>query len=182
MATSWIARASLVDGFCPTVRDWFLERFGAPTDAQAAEWPSILSGRDTLLAAPTGSGKTLAAFMAGIDRLVREAEAGDLETATSIGYVSPLKALSNDFQRNLEDPLEGSRRRAIAEGREPPAIRTGLRTGDNRLRDSSDQRPESIGSRYGRTLLPYQESIRLTGLTDLSATIASERSLDYANT
>ena len=130
MATSSIAPTSVVDGFCPTVRDWFVERFGAPTDAQAAGWPAIMSGRDTLLAAPTGSGKTLAAFMAGIDRLVREAEAGDLEAATSIVYVSPLKALSNDIQRNLEEPLEGIRRRAVAEGREPPAIRTGLRTGD----------------------------------------------------
>lgn len=61
MATSSIARTSVVGGFCPTVRTWFLERFGAPTDAQAAGWPSIMSGRDTLLAAPTGSGKTLAA-------------------------------------------------------------------------------------------------------------------------
>ena len=78
MATSSIAPTSLVDGFCPTVRGWFVERFGAPTDAQAAGWPAIMSGRDTLLAAPTGSGKTLAAFMAGIDRLVREAEAGAL--------------------------------------------------------------------------------------------------------
>ena len=89
-----------------------------------------MSGRDTLLAAPTGSGKTLAAFMAGIDRLARAAEAGALEAATSIVYVSPLKALSNDIQRNLEEPLEGIRRRAIAEGQEPPPIRTGLRTGD----------------------------------------------------
>ena len=130
MATSSIAPTSLVDGFCPTVRGWFVERFGAPTDAQAAGWPAIMSGRDTLLAAPTGSGKTLAAFMAGIDRLVREAEAGTLEATTSIVYVSPLKALSNDIQRNLEEPLEGIRRRAIAAGHEPPAIRTGLRTGD----------------------------------------------------
>ena len=130
VTTSSIAPTNLVDGLCPTVRDWFVERFGAPTDAQAAGWPSIMSGRDTLLAAPTGSGKTLAAFMAGIDRLVREAEAGALEAATSIVYVSPLKALSNDIQRNLEEPLEGIRRRAVAEGREPPAIRTGLRTGD----------------------------------------------------
>ena len=130
MASSSIMSPSLIDGLCPTVRDWFVERFGAPTDAQAAGWPPIMSGRDTLLAAPTGSGKTLAAFMAGIDRLVGEAEAGTLEAATSIVYVSPLKALSNDIQRNLEEPLEGIRQRAIAAGHEPPAIRTGLRTGD----------------------------------------------------
>ncbi|MCY4112770.1 MAG: DEAD/DEAH box helicase [Chloroflexi bacterium] len=128
--TNAVELSSLVDNFCPTVRDWFVERFGSPTDAQAAGWPAIMSGRDTLLAAPTGSGKTLAAFMAGIDRLVRQAEAGSLEAETSIVYVSPLKALSNDIQRNLEEPLEGIRRRAIAEGQEPPPIRTGLRTGD----------------------------------------------------
>ena len=130
VTTSSIAQTYLVDGLSPTVRDWFVERFGAPTDAQAAGWPAIMSGRDTLLAAPTGSGKTLAAFMAGIDCLVRAAEAGALEAKTSIVYVSPLKALSNDIQRNLEEPLEGIRRRAIDAGREPPAIRTGLRTGD----------------------------------------------------
>ncbi|MCY4111803.1 MAG: DEAD/DEAH box helicase, partial [Chloroflexi bacterium] len=112
--TTAVEPSSLVDDFCPTVRDWFVERFGAPTDAQAAGWPPIMSGRDTLLAAPTGSGKTLAAFMAGIDRLVRAAEAGALEAETSIVYVSPLKALSNDIQRNLEEPLEGIRRRAVA--------------------------------------------------------------------
>ncbi len=128
--TTAIEPSNLVDALCPTVRDWFVERFGTPTDAQAAGWPSIMSGRDTLLAAPTGSGKTLAAFMAGIDRLVRAAEAGTLDATTSIVYVSPLKALSNDIQRNLEDPLEGIRQRAIAAGDEPPAIRTGLRTGD----------------------------------------------------
>ena len=129
--TTSVAPQGLVDGLCPTVRDWFVERFGAPTDAQAAGWPPIMSGRDTLLAAPTGSGKTLAAFMAG-NRPPgpREAEAGTLEAATSIVYVSPLKALSNDIQRNLEEPLEGIRQRAIAAGHEPPAIRTGLRTGD----------------------------------------------------
>ena len=128
--TTSVASPSLVGGLCPTVRGWFVERFGAPTDAQAAGWPAIMSGRDTLLAAPTGSGKTLAAFMAGIDRLVREAEAGTLEATTSIVYVSPLKALSNDIQRNLEEPLEGIRQRTAAAGHEPPAIRTGLRTGD----------------------------------------------------
>ena len=128
--TTPVTSPNLVDALCPTVRGWFVERFGEPTDAQAAGWPAIMSGRDTLLAAPTGSGKTLAAFMAGIDRLVREAEAGTLEATTSIVYVSPLKALSNDIQRNLEEPLEGIRRRAIAAGHEPPAIRTGLRTGD----------------------------------------------------
>ena len=97
MTTSSIAPTNLVDGSCPTVRDWFVERFGAPTYAQAAGWPAIMSGRDTRLAAPTGSGKALAAFLAGIDRLARQAEAGALEAQTSIVYVSPLKALSNDF-------------------------------------------------------------------------------------
>ena len=76
-----------------------------PTDAQVAGWPVIQQGGDVLIAAPTGSGKTLAAFLAGIDRLIREAEAGTLPSTTQIVYVSPLKALGNDIQRNLESPL-----------------------------------------------------------------------------
>ncbi len=114
----------------PIVRTWFERRFGAPTDAQVAGWPSIQAGRDVLLAAPTGSGKTLAAFMVGIDELVRAAEAGTLEDRTYIVYASPLKALGNDIQRNLEEPL--AQIAAVAEelGYDLPPIRTGVRTGD----------------------------------------------------
>src|SRR3712207_841123 len=97
--------ATLLDSFHPVVREWFTRRFGAPTDAQTAGWPEIMAGRDTLLSAPTGSGKTLAAFLTSVDALVRQAEAGAVEDATQVVYVSPLKALGNDIQRNLEEPL-----------------------------------------------------------------------------
>ena len=87
------------------VREWFVARFGTPTEPQEQGWPHILAGHTTLIAAPTGSGKTLAAFLACIDRLVRKALAGQLTDRTEVLYVSPLKALGNDIQKNLEIPL-----------------------------------------------------------------------------
>lgn len=122
--------ASILEAFHPAVRTWFERRFGAPTDAQLEGWPSILEGRDTLLAAPTGSGKTLAAFLVGIDRLIRDAEAGALPDGTAIVYISPLKALGNDIERNLEEPLAEIREVAAELGYELPPITTGVRTGD----------------------------------------------------
>src|SRR5438270_10535753 len=89
----------------PLVQDWFVQRFGTPTEPQEQGWPHILAGRTTLISAPTGSGKTLAAFLACIDRLVRKALAGELEDRAEGLYVSPLKALGNDIHRNLEIPL-----------------------------------------------------------------------------
>ena len=95
--------------FHPAVAAWFDRSFAAPTAAQAEAWPAIQAGRHVLIAAPTGSGKTLAAFLAAIDGLVRQGLEGRLEDETQIVYVSPLKALSNDIQRNLEAPLAGIR-------------------------------------------------------------------------
>src|ERR1039457_2942825 len=89
----------------PVVAEWFVRKFGTPTEPQEQGWPHILAGRTTLISAPTGSGKTLAAFLACIDRLVRKALAGDLSDRTEVLYVSPLKALGNDIQKNLEGPL-----------------------------------------------------------------------------
>src|SRR5437868_10870427 len=89
----------------PLVQDWFVQKFGTPTEPQAEGWPHILSGRSTLISAPTGSGKTLAAFLACIDRLVRKAASGALQDKIEVVYVSPLKALGNDIQTNLERPL-----------------------------------------------------------------------------
>src|SRR5215468_6837544 len=89
----------------PIVREWFLGRFGSPTEPQVEGWPEILANRDALISAPTGSGKTLAAFLACIDGLVRRAATGELADRTSVLYVSPLKALGNDIQRNLDGPL-----------------------------------------------------------------------------
>ena len=95
--------------FHPAVDAWFSKTFAGPTKAQAQAWPAIKAGRHVLVAAPTGSGKTLAAFLAAIDDLVRQGVEGALPDETSVVYVSPLKALSNDIQRNLEAPLAGIR-------------------------------------------------------------------------
>jgi ATP-dependent Lhr-like helicase len=116
--------------FHPAVQAWFGRTFAAPTAAQERGWPEILAGRDTLIAAPTGSGKTLAAFLASLDGLVRRGAAGQLEDCVEVLYVSPLKALSSDIQRNLQLPLEGLAATAQTLGIELPRIRTALRTGD----------------------------------------------------
>jgi ATP-dependent helicase Lhr and Lhr-like helicase len=114
----------------PLVAEWFVRKFGTPTEPQAQGWPHILAGRTTLISAPTGSGKTLAAFLACIDRLVRKALAGDLTDRTEVLYVSPLKALGNDIQKNLEGPLGEILALAGERGLLMPEIRTAVRTGD----------------------------------------------------
>ncbi len=124
------AATDVLADFHPAIRVWFERRFEAPTDAQAAGWPLIRSGRDTLISAPTGSGKTLAAFLAGIDALIGHGEAGELPAETSIVYVSPLKALGNDIQRNLEIPLAEIGEVAAELGHQLPVIRSAVRTGD----------------------------------------------------
>src|SRR5215213_6843224 len=91
--------------FHPVIAQWFDRRFAAPTDVQIRSWPEIRSGNDVLISAPTGSGKTLAAFLTCIDGLFKQSIAGALEDQTQVLYVSPLKALSNDVQKNLQQPL-----------------------------------------------------------------------------
>ena len=114
----------------PLVQDWFVHKFGTPTEPQEQGWPHILAGRTTLISAPTGSGKTLAAFLACIDRLVRKALAGDLQDRTEVLYISPLKALGNDIQKNLEVPLGEILQMAGERGLLMPEIRAAVRTGD----------------------------------------------------
>src|ERR1700692_976753 len=114
----------------PLVAEWFVQRFATPTEPQEQGWPHILAGRTTLISAPTGSGKTLAAFLACIARLVRKALAGDLADRTEVLYVSPLKALGNDIQKNLEVPLGEILAMAGERGLLMPEIRTAVRTGD----------------------------------------------------
>src|SRR6266853_729806 len=114
----------------PLVRDWFIGCFGTPTEPQQQGWPEILAGKTTLISAPTGSGKTLAAFLICIDRLVRKAIRGELTDSTEVLYVSPLKALSNDIQKNLEIPLGEILQLAGQRGILMPEIRTAVRTGD----------------------------------------------------
>jgi ATP-dependent Lhr-like helicase len=114
----------------PVTAEWFLSKFGSPTEPQEHGWPSILAGDATLISAPTGSGKTLAAFLVCIDQLLRAAISGNLAPCTQVVYVSPLKALSNDVQKNLDGPLAEIQRLALERGYLCPEIRTGVRTGD----------------------------------------------------
>src|ERR1700689_1717392 len=119
----------------PIVQEWFAGRFGTATEPQEQGWPHILANRTTLISAPTGSGKTLAAFLTCIDRLVRKAIAGELTDTTQVLYVSPLKALGNDIQKNLEQPLGEILALAGARGLLMPEIRTAVRTGDTLMKD-----------------------------------------------
>jgi ATP-dependent helicase Lhr and Lhr-like helicase len=119
----------------PLVSEWFVRKFGTPTEPQELGWPHIVAGHTTLIAAPTGSGKTLAAFLASIDRLVRKALAGDLTDRTQVLYVSPLKALGNDIQKNLEIPLGEIYQMAGERGLLMPVIRTAVRTGDTLMHE-----------------------------------------------
>jgi ATP-dependent Lhr-like helicase len=114
----------------PVVAEWFLAKFGSATEPQEQGWPAIVRGETTLISAPTGSGKTLAAFLVAIDGLLRQAIDGSLAAATQVVYVSPLKALSNDVQKNLNGPLREIQQLALARGYLCPEIRTGVRTGD----------------------------------------------------
>jgi ATP-dependent Lhr-like helicase len=116
--------------FHPAVADWFQASFAAPTPCQERAWSAIKQGRHTLIAAPTGSGKTLAAFLSAIDDLVQLGIRHGLEDSTRILYISPLKALSNDIQKNLEQPLEGINQMLFERGCGDLAIRSMVRTGD----------------------------------------------------
>jgi len=119
----------------PLVAEWFVGRFGTPTEPQEHGWPEILAGRTTLISAPTGSGKTLAAFLICIDRLVRTALQGELSDRTEVLYVSPLKALGNDIQKNLEVPLGEILALGAERGLLIPEIRTAVRTGDTLMKE-----------------------------------------------
>src|ERR1700749_3044844 len=119
-----------LNSFHPAVAAWFQRTFDAPTPAQERAWPSLQAEQHVLVAAPTGSGKTFAAFLAAIDELVREGIERGLPDETRILYVSPLKALSNDRERNVQAPLAGIREELRALGLPEVAIRAWVRTGD----------------------------------------------------
>lgn len=132
--------------FHPAVARWFTKTFSAPTEPQIEAWPAIKDRSDTLIAAPTGSGKTLAAFLAAIDDLVWLSQEGRLDDTTHVVYVSPLKALSNDIQRNLQIPLEGILNELKVMGLPEVPIRTLVRTGDTPAaeRTAMSKRPPHI--------------------------------------
>ncbi|MEF9899918.1 MAG: DEAD/DEAH box helicase [Pseudomonas sp.] len=154
-----------LDAFHPAVRAWFQRRFATVTAAQARAWPLIRRGHSLLVAAPTGSGKTLTAFLAILNELFEQGLAsGRLPDQTQVIYVSPLKALSNDIQINLQAPLAGINEALVEQGLEPLAIRTAVRSGDTSQKERTAMRrqaphilvttPESLyvllGSESGR--------------------------------
>ena len=177
--------------FHPAVAGWFARNFAAPTAAQREAWPAIKAGRHVLIAAPTGSGKTLAAFLAAIDALVRQGLAGGLEEATQIVYVSPLKALSNDIEKNLAAPLAGIRDNLRASGLPDLDIRCWVRTGDTPPAARAAARrapphivittPESLyillGSESGRAML---QAVRTVIVDEIHALAPNKRGAHLA--
>jgi ATP-dependent Lhr-like helicase len=135
-----------LSGFDPLIAEWFTRRFGKPTEPQVQGWPEIRAGRDVLISAPTGSGKTLSAFLICLDDLIRRARRECLPDETSVVYVSPLKALSNDIQKNLEAPLAEIYALAAEQGILLSPIRTAVRTGDTKTseRQRMVQRPPHV--------------------------------------
>ncbi|MGW5560239.1 Lhr family helicase [Micromonospora sp. NPDC003944] len=121
---------AVLAGFGPATRAWFDNAFAAPTAAQTGAWRSVAAGRNALVVAPTGSGKTLAAFLWSLDRLAREPAPAEARQRCRVLYVSPLKALAVDVERNLRAPLAGIRQAATRLGVTPPDITVGMRTGD----------------------------------------------------
>jgi len=177
--------------FHPAVANWFNRTFDAATPPQEQAWPAIQAQRHVLIAAPTGSGKTLAAFLAAIDRLVREGLDHGLSDETHIVYVSPLKALSNDIRRNLEAPLAGIREELKALGLPELEIRTFVRTGDTPQSERNSMRkrpphivvttPESLyillGSESGRRMLG---TTRTVIVDEIHAMVGGKRGLHLA--
>jgi ATP-dependent helicase Lhr and Lhr-like helicase len=172
--------------FHPAVSNWFETTFTAPTPAQVEAWPAIKAGSHTLIAAPTGSGKTLAAFLAAIDDLVRQGLEQGLADETYVLYVSPLKALSNDIQKNLQDPLQGIADKLLEQQLPPVEIRAAVRTGDTpqseraRMRTSPPHilvtTPESLfillTSDSGRAML---KTVRTVIVDEIHALAANKR-------
>ena len=179
--------------FHPAVAAWFQSAFPAATPAQREAWPAIRRGENVLIAAPTGSGKTLAAFLAAIDELVQEGLAGTLADETSVVYVSPLKALSNDVRINLEVPIEGIRAQLGRTGLPDVEIRTAVRTGDTPQAERNAMRkrpphivvttPESLyillGSESGRRML---QTTRTLIVDEIHALVQSKRGSHLALT
>jgi Lhr-like helicase len=134
-----------LDLFSPPVRDWFRAAFAEPTVVQERGWQEVAAGRHVLMAAPTGSGKTLAAFLWCLDRLTTEPIPAEAERCRVL-YVSPLKALAHDVDRNLRSPLVGIRHQIEANGQRPPDISVAIRTGDTPtdIRRSMERHPPDI--------------------------------------
>lgn len=182
------ASEPVLDAFHPAVSAWFRTTFPAVTAAQAQAWPLIKRRQSTLIAAPTGSGKTLTAFLAVIDDLVHQGleAGGQLPDQTFVVYVSPLKALSNDIQINLQNPLAGITDQLVQLGLPELRISTAVRTGDTPQKDRTAMRktaphilvttPESLyvllGSDSGRRMLSSTQTVIID---EIHAIAASKR-------
>src|SRR3979490_525128 len=144
-----------LDLFAPSTRDWFNSSFDGPTQVQERGWQEVAAGRHVLMAAPTGSGKTLAAFLWCLDRLTTEPVPAEAERCRVL-YVSPMKALAHDVDRNLRSPLVGLRHQIEAAGRTAPDISVAIRTGDTPtdVRRSMERHPPD-------TLIPTPGSLFL---------------------
>src|SRR5919205_1113549 len=155
--------------FSPAVKEWFEASFPAPTPAQEQGWPAIASGGHTLILAPTGSGKTLAAFLYGLDRLSSEPPPSD-STGTRLLYVSPLRALAFDIERNLRAPLQGIGLAAERLGAPVHTPTVAMRTGDTpaRERQALVRRPPDI-------LITTPESLYLMLTSSARETLADVR-------
>jgi ATP-dependent Lhr-like helicase len=147
--------------FHPIIAQWFEQTFGSPTEPQQRGWPAIQSGSHTLIAAPTGSGKTLAAFFAALDQLFRDGLDGKLRDETRVLYVSPLKALSNDIHKNLEEPLKGIRDALLKSTGKDIDVRAELRTGD-----TPAAKRQAIARRPPQILVSTPESMYLLLTSD----------------
>ncbi|MEV2200250.1 ATP-dependent helicase [Streptomyces fradiae] len=145
-----------LDSFSPATRRWFTGAFSAPTAAQEGAWRAIGAGSDVLVVAPTGSGKTLAAFLAALDRLVSVPPPADAKKRCRVLYVSPLKALAVDVERNLRSPLTGIRQEAVRLGLPEPEVRVGIRSGDT---PAAERR--SLATRPPDILITTPESLFL---------------------
>ena len=165
--------SDVLSRFHPAVAGWFKNRFSVPTEAQTRAWAVTSQHRNALIAAPTGSGKTLAAFLSAINDLVVEGLSKGLSDEVHVLYVSPLKALSNDIQKNLQEPLAGIRDQLLEQGIDDVPIRDSVRTGDtsaferNRMRKTPPHilvtTPESLfillTSESGRAMLKSVKSV-----------------------
>ncbi|GLF99711.1 ATP-dependent helicase [Streptomyces yaizuensis] len=150
-----MARTAL-DSFSPATRGWFTGAFSAPTAAQEGAWQAIGEGSDVLVVAPTGSGKTLAAFLAALDRLASTPPPADARARCRVLYISPLKALAVDVERNLRSPLTGIRQEAVRLGLPEPEVRVGIRSGDT---PAAERR--SLATRPPDILITTPESLFL---------------------
>ncbi|GHH87741.1 DEAD/DEAH box helicase [Streptomyces sulfonofaciens] len=165
-----------LDGFTPATRGWFAGAFSAPTAAQAGAWRAIGAGSDVLVVAPTGSGKTLAAFLAALDQLASAPPPADQKKRCRVLYVSPLKALAVDVERNLRSPLTGIRQEAVRLGLPEPEVRVGIRSGDTPAaeRRALSTRPPDILITTPESLFLMLTSATREALTGIETVILDE--------